>query len=532
MAYEIPLDAEAVLRGTRAQVDQWRKQFYIATKWSRNDELLPKVVPPGWQITRQRDDGGAPADDGAWKPGPIVRAERTAWVRQDGSPAVGRILAAPGRGDIDGSGMSVSRRLVVEEREDQSKRVYGDAAWYGTPFGQEPAVFIPAAVLGANGWEPPVLTSLPADAPQLVAVRDPHPYLRDLPPPVGFVIYGSASGGVAERRYALYPSRVIVTGRGDRQEPWFYDFATLGGRPASIPAGYRGFWMGHYEDEERGQWWDDAVGEIQALAARGAAVKILVFAAAAVATAATGGAAAPLAESFVATAGTAAASAAGSTAAPAVLAEARAAYAAAPPEVRLAAEAAPTVAPVVAPEQTNRFLAEAAQASLYVDALGSVEELYAMGFRELTIRAQRTRDERDRLRLRIAAKQQELGQTEWFRIAKASIAGAKQAVLLIATAGTANAAIAAMQASMEFAAAQLLVSASKLALGLVNARETVAALERAMADEEAEAIAALNQEIAMLEAGLMGTSGGAANPIAAPRETWYAPLVRYAEGWG
>ena len=530
MSWSTPLDAYVPVALSRADYDATRRKFYRVTQAPRDDERWPVLVPPG---ARYAPSAFRPEFDWVVPESAVARASLDGYQQEFVIPApvveVG-VCAGPMTGVYHLFGQPVEFAFVGVERgvsrdacekrggawHSEKERTGLDQPvtrdwWYDTPWGREVVVtLVPPLVLGQYGWEPVEMTPIPTDNPDippLVAVPYPHPYIVGGAPPLFVVEIGTSSGEgdsghLTQRPFGIYESPVVLTGRGDRHEARFVS-RNYDPDLAALPASVKGVWLGFYEDAESSEWYEDALNEVASTVARSAALSILTQIVGTYITA--GGATALLqaalqqAAGQVQTVGTT-----GTTIAPTGASVAQTGAVDAGSLVPTGAQGSQTViessgiipstpaatlnpldiarqapeltASVVAPEQTNKALAVAAEASVYLDAMGSTQQLWNMTMRELTIRAQRTREGADELRLRLAALEQEVHGQTWFVVTQNTV----NAVMAIAAAS--NLASGSLAAAL-VALTRLGVSASSMALQLLNATEAARAMRERLEEE-------------------------------------------------
>lgn len=494
MAWWTPLDSELPVVLSRADYDRSRRAFYHLTGMARDDVRLPKLAPPGALLMGTADLD--PAFDVAANPADWIAGaamtfqEALAWVTSRAPGGTldintanrqARALLASGRGTASWSGPAHFRdfgeqaalnaqglasaggawavhesSLAVGVRPKDPANVYlDDAWWYDTPWGRETVTFVAPLVLGQYGWEPAVANALPAGA--LVLVRWPHPYMVGLPAPIAVGSFitssGVGDGPARPRRYGAFPSSVILTGVGDRQEPRPYDFTDDAGQVHQV-------WAGFYEDE--GSVSD--FGQVMQYVAREAALQAVVIGVASILTFGAGG--------FAVAGGLAGAGAAAASSSTVALAGA--------------------VLSAATPEEVNRALATVAEQSTYLDLVPYLGELADLSFTELTIRAQTTRQKQDDLRIELARDRQAIEGQAWFGPAKQTISAIASAILAFAAPELAPLEVAVMSLT------KVAVSATTMEVKLLQAKELATAAGRAVDERGAAQLVPLTQEEAAL----------------------------------
>lgn len=457
MSWWTHLDAEIPVLLSRANYDRTRKNFYRVTGMPRNDEVLPKLVPPGASLIRKvtgfaltRPGGGNflaewstvfddPSSDYAL---PLEQFYMTFAEHEASAPReevrnpYGMVLftkvASP---DFSTAlypeqefGTQVTPPNYVGRWATSNRgwpAWYGnlflrpggvdphsDEWWYDTPWGREVAVtFVPPLVMGQFGFEQAVMS--PLSEPQVVAVRWPHPYIVGLPEPTEKRILNLWWAGTPNpgTQVGLFKSSVIATGAGGRQYP-----ILEGGE----------FWIGSYRDKDKKEWWENALDVAVQTVARETALQILIQT---VGTVVSAGAASGFIQAGLSLAsrfgGDAVVKALTQSDLPTLPEMLRPGYSQGAGTaaqgtqnviIEAAAEIAPEALPVVAPEETNAVLAEAAKASVVLENLGPVQELYALAFRELAVLAQTSTEKRDALRVELAGLRAKLEGQDWYRI--------------------------------------------------------------------------------------------------------------------
>lgn len=372
--------------------------------------------------------------------------------------------------------------LAPKLRPKRPDKLLADAWWYYTPFGLELIEFIPPLALGQatptsagrGAFWPTSVHELPEEADVLVV--DPHPFFGTSRAPKAFISvqWGKHTAPESVRVARVRSRRVVVAEMGGDRNSYgpqrhAEGVAIFFSHRASRPSGLT-----------------RTIDRVASSMSRDFAVRAIVTAVASIVTL---GAAAPIVQ--------------------AALSAARQAGVDPVKAIEIARRTdVVTATSNAAPEQVNDVLVTVAENAAYLDLLPFVGELSDLTLSELAVRAQESREERDELRLRLAAAHQRIAAQKWFVIADRTIDVVASAVLAAVTLGAAGPALAATmqgaQAALELvragtSAATAVVQLAKARIDMAAARRlaVAASAERARADGEREA--ALLSEIAHLE---------------------------------